>query len=188
MNEIDWSQAPEWAKTVIRSGGNDGRLFWAEAFGTVSRRQRISGYKDSDANGADMTIKGHMWTLVETRPGAWTGEGLPPVGVVCEAAIPHTSGPNNERSFIWIEGSVIAYYEIKGKTYAWFSEVDGFYPPAVLEFRPILTPEQIAADERDKAAHELFRSAWPETHSWGDLSPHWQEAFYRLADAGYRKP
>lgn len=184
MNEIDWSKAPEgypvWVEDLMhgeKSHGwhkqSEGR--WVDQLGRYWEKSAVE--------------RGNCRAHYRPEPTpSWSGEGLPPVGVVCEAAIPHASGPNNERSFIWIEGSVIAYYEIKGKTYAWFAEADGFYPPSILEFRPIRTPEQIAADERDKAAHDLFRTAWPETHSWGDLSPHWQEAFYRLADAGYRKP
>lgn len=90
----------------------------------------------------------------------WSGEGLPPVGVVCEAGIPHTSGASGEnRSIVWIEGRVIAYHEIKGRQYAWFAEDDdGFYPPGVFEFRPIRTSEQIESDARIKAAQEWLKS------------------------------
>lgn len=109
----------------------------------------------------------------------WSGEGLPPVGTVCEAAIPHTSGPDNARSFIWIEGRVIAYHEIKGKTYAWFAEDDGFYPPGVFEFRPIRTPEQIAAEERDKAVDAMLMVSFEESTR--------RHIFEALYDAGYRK-
>jgi hypothetical protein len=179
-NKIDWSKAP---KGATHYNPQCGEWYMVDS-------DCVSYWSYSHRNWLESAHWNARRAFCIARPStpSWSGEDLPPVGVVCEAAIPHTGGPNNERSFIWIEGSVIAYYEIKGKTYAWFSEGDGFYPPAVLEFRPIRTPEQIAADERDKAAHELFRTAWPETHSWGDLSPHWQEAFYRLADAGYRKP
>lgn len=110
---------------------------------------------------------------IEWSKAPWDGTGLPPVGTVCEAAIPHTSGPDNERSFIWIEGRVIAHHEVKGKTYTWFAEDDGFYPPNVLEFRPIRTPEQIAAEKREKAIDEMKVIV--------------RGALQALYDAGYRK-
>ena len=109
----------------------------------------------------------------------WSGpeDGLPPVGFRCEAGIPHTSGPDNEVSIIWIEGSVIAYYEIKGSTYAWFAEDDGFYPPAALEFRAIKTPEQIAAEKRESAIRELMDIAQVDC----------RVTAARLVDAGFKR-
>lgn len=175
MNEIDWSKAPKWAKTVIRSGGGDGRLFWAEAFGTVSRRQRISGYKDSDAHGANMTIKGHMWTLVETRPMAWTGEGLPPVGAECEVKW----GRNG-----WSRCVVFAHKPNANGGTDVLVDVDGdwtfFDKPSM--FRPLRTPEQIAADARVAAIDAMVKECpYP-----GSTSTRLDCA--ALYDAGYRKP
>lgn len=96
--------------------------------------------------------------MIELKKPTWSGpqDGLPPVGFRCEAGIPHTSGPDNEVSIIWIEGRVIAYFEVKGNTYAWFAEDDGFYPPAVLEFRAIKTPDQLAAEQRETAVREFM--------------------------------
>jgi len=174
MSEIDWDKAPEGAthclawkdeahgEFYIDSGGD--RLMNADLSGCYVMRQDL-----------------HLWNVFPRPSPAWSGEGLPPVGVRCEAAIPHTSGSDNERSFIWIEGSVIAYYEIKGKTFAWFAEDDGFYPPNALEFRPIRTPEQIAADEREAAIHEIaVAMAWHPTRSAKSLAA-------MVYDAGYRK-
>lgn len=181
MNEIDWSQAPKWAKTVIRSGGGDGRLFWAEAFGTVSRRQRISGYKDSDTHGADMTIEGHMWTLVETRHGAWTGEGLPPVGVVCEYRV--CDGP-------WYKCEI--RYTIKhpdGGVIAYCPHLDheqALYAP-YCQFRPIRTPEQIAAELADQAIKEIAGIICRDG-AFDIDDPEVTESAVALYDAGYRKP
>lgn len=102
---------------------------------------------------------------------------MPPVGFRCEAGIPHTSGPDNERSIIWIEGGVIAYHEVNGKTYAWFAEDDGFYPPAILEFRAIKTPEQIAASARETAIRELMDIAQVDC----------RVTAARLVDAGFKR-
>lgn len=168
MSQIDWSKAPEDAQYARKH--IDG-LDWYKRENGIWLYLSPSGVWDK----AYATSEADC----EKRP-QWSGDGLPPVGVRCEAAIPHTSGPDHERRVIWIEGSVIAYYEIKGKTYAWFAEDDGFYPPNVLEFRPIRTEDQIAAEEREKAIDRIM----------GDLSlsPECRYIARRVVDAGYRKP
>ena len=179
--QIDWSKAPEWAKKHGLSGAFKSPVWLDdEKYTYVDGQQDGKEFFYADA----CTYAAKDFYQVSERPAtqSWSGEGLPPVGVVCEAAIPHTSGPGNERSFIWIEGSVIAYYEIKGKTYAWFAEDDGFYPPAVLEFRPIRTPEQIAADEREAAIKELQREMMPAYDAFAEPL---LDVITRL---GYRKP
>lgn len=101
----------------------------------------------------------------------WTGEGLPPAGTVCEikGCMSHY--------LIWNKVTVFA---VRGKT-VFFDMEDGRWGKTDShEIRPIRTPEQIAADERDKAAadmHKLFYSA-------NDTG---KEAMFRLYDAGYRK-
>ena len=172
MNEIDWSKAPEGATHYNHTCFDWYKVGSHEPFFWNGRAWAPARFWDD---------RKHDCTPRQTTP-SWSGEGLPPVGVVCEAATPHTSGPNNERSFIWIEGSVIAYYEIKGKTYAWFSEDEGFYPPAVLEFRPIRTTEQSAADERVAAVDEMVK-ACPHPDSTSTCVD-----CAALYDADYRKP
>lgn len=192
-NKIDWSKAPEGATHYTPKGTGVYAAFWRKHCGEWKDAWVIEG-QDGQLVHYKGPLSPSFESLAVERPTtpSWSGEGLPPVGVRCEAAIPHTSGPDNERSFIWIEGSVIAYYEIKGKTYAWFSEDDGFYPPGVFEFRPIRTPEQIAADEREAAISALVeemkakRYALEDTDvSPSEIARHYAQALY---DAGYRKP
>ena len=178
--QIDWSKAPEGASHYVIGWGffkldlagwficDDGEKVW-----------RKTPYQSPD--------NFSWWGNAVARPStpSWSGEGLPPVGVVCEFKSPSSGG--------WLKARIIFVSAWTVVLYVFFEHDEHCYSVSAfekgnLQFRPIRTPEQIAADERDKAAHELFRTAWPETHSWGDLSPHWQEAFYRLADAGYRKP
>jgi len=82
MSGVDWSKAPKWAETVISDDENN--LYWAQKFGTYSFRQafvpKVIGFEGM----ADMTKPNHGWTLIAGRPGAWTGEGLPPVGAVVQ--------------------------------------------------------------------------------------------------------
>ena len=179
MSEIDWDKAPEGATHYLPENPARGHM-WVKITGAFVYAalggREFCGWEFWGANPSCID----EFKPVSRPSPAWSRDGLPPVGARCEAAIPHTSGPDNERSFIWIEGSVIAYYEIKGKTYAWFAEDDGFYPPNVLEFRPIRTPEQIAADEREVAIRLMMRAI----HGAGSLSLIQAEKLY---DAGYRK-
>lgn len=70
----------------------------------------------------------------------WNGEGLPPVGTVCDAKIPHRQ--SGELTHLWVKVVVIAHHEIKGKIYSWVAAHDGFYPPGELEFRPLRTERE----------------------------------------------
>lgn len=182
MSKIDWSKAPEWATHATPKGHNYYAAFWRIVQGTATDAWVVLPDGDFDHVLLPALFERDRKELVE-RPSspAWDGEGLPPVGTVCEAAIPHTSGPDNERSFIWIEGHVIAYHELNGETYAWFAEDDGFYPPNVLDFRPIRTPEQIAAEEREKAIDEMH------VMIDSDRAKHFRLLCEALYDAGYRK-
>jgi len=177
--QIDWSKAPEWAKKHGLSGAFKSPVWFDDKKYTyVDGQQDGKEFFYADA----CTYAAKDFSQVAERPTtqSWSGEGLPPVGVVCEA------------NFVgeWKRFEMRYYGEayVVFKTAFEVQRTRHEFDTCGVKFRTIRTPEQIAADERDKAAHELFRSAWPETHSWGDLSPHWQEAFYRLADSGYRKP
>ena len=147
MNEvIDWSKAPKGYPVWIKDP--DGVI--ADGW----HKECSDRYIDVDG-GFWSKPEGGYEVYKKPQP-TWNGTGLPPVGTVCEAGIPHSSGEDDEnKSSIWIEGSVIAHHKINGKTFTWFAERDGFYPPNVLEFRTILTPEQRTADERDAAIEEI---------------------------------
>lgn len=171
MNEIDWSKAPEGTTHYVVGSINPfekrvGDDWFYYVGGTWSR---VYG------KGDDRIASSSLAVVLRPATPSWSGEGLPPVGIDIEVL---------HELYGWIGARVVGQ---DGEA-AIVRTNDGYAGVFQHQIRPIRTPEQIAADERDKAAHELFRSAWPETHSWGDLSPHWQEAFYRLADAGYRKP
>jgi len=159
-SKIDWSKAPE-----------DATHYQAETHGVfecwlkpghsvrVSRREqdwREDGYADDLI--ATSAIK---------RP--WSGEGLPPVGVVCMA---------NGYQVVIVAHHCNGIHAIYAE-----SEVDGLlYYGEPNEFRPIRTPEQIAADEREAAIDEML-AATPAPGS--DISLRVCEKLY---DAGYRKP
>lgn len=168
MPQIDWSKAPEWAGAVICSDNGGGGLYFVSQFGGVSKRQEV-GCKYSDSEIADMNSP-HSWVLVENRPSAWNGTGLPPVGTHVEIV--------NDGSLRYGEGEsgeVVAHVEN-------CAVVRMSYGLGCFDSRVLRTPEQIAAEEREKeidAMNELV----------GDIEkvPTWRDALYALYDAGYRK-
>lgn len=171
---IDWSKAPEWAGAVVQASG--GSLFWVMQFGGVSPRQRLTNTRPDESEIADMRAEGHKWKLVATRPegSEWSGEGLPPVGTVCEVQGPQSKGWGRAR---------IQYQEKAVCVWRWLDclnpdQIDHAERPDRLGFRPLRS-------ERDKAVDEMTRrfalsASFPEAP--------WRELFAQMHDAGYRKP
>jgi hypothetical protein len=106
------------------------------------------------------------------RPSAWNGTGLPPVGTVCEmhhecwqpanwpeVAIKYAS----DEYFITQDSAGEQHWHARG-----------------VQFRPIRTPEQIAADEREAAIDEIMDDL--------SLSPECRYIAKRVLSTGYRKP
>ena len=109
----------------------------------------------------------------------WTGEGLPPVGTVCEF---------KANILGWVQATITAVTELSivftrpsyqnGRPL-----VEERLPHKAIErFRPIRTPEQIAAEERRNAVQEMLVDA----SNFGRGVLHFVVA-EDLYDAGYRK-
>ena len=167
-SKIDWSKAPEDA-THYQAATHGVFECWLKPGHSVrvSRREqdwREDGYADDLI--ATSAIK---------RP--WSGEGLPPVGVVCEYRCANSQ---------WRQVKVIAHMiEMQKDNPCAVSQLGDTGPLCIggaSSFRPIRTPEQIAADEREAAIDEMLAST-PAPGS--DISLRVCEKLY---DAGYRKP
>ncbi|HEJ9941619.1 hypothetical protein GHV48_25965 [Pseudomonas aeruginosa] len=141
---IDWNTSPEGAThweprgSLYREGwmkkvGNKWS-YWAEG-----RKAWISG--TSACN-----VSAEREATFEARPQEpWDGQGLPPVGITCE------SWRSGVRRIVKILGH--------GDEYIFVREDDGREILLSIgdgrEFRPLRTPEQIAAEEREKAIEEM---------------------------------
>ncbi len=110
----------------------------------------------------------------------WRGDGLPPVGTVCM-----TSDLGEEmkvKILAYAGGADGADYVMACKMrgdredhlYAWMA--------GMCDFSPLKTPEQIAAEEREKAAKQICVDAGSPELTAGQMA-----VAYRLYDAGYRK-
>lgn len=175
--QIDWSKAPDSAMVLLKHV-RDNSYAWA-----------VSHAEESDAWMVDGTCFGfrlmaNCWRVVSNRPTtpSWSGEGLPPVGVVCEVL---WDSPTNTYypAFVCGEDDGQAVYRWvcgpdKGAYRADTPRLIGFKP----RFRPIRTPEQIAADEREAAIRSML-SGFDSAKSWlvSDLAGF-------IYDKGYRKP
>jgi len=75
---------------------------------------------------------------------AWNGEGRPPIGVEIEFSYPMWG--------YWLKGKVLCYGEqmifMEQESSKGNGKFEGSMNPDGIMFRPIRTPEQIAADER----------------------------------------
>lgn len=178
--KIDWSTAPEWAGAVVIN--EPGELAWVPCFGVLCTGKWLgSGHEQRIS-----MIEPHAWKLVQDRPAepkqmTWDGEGLPPVGASCETL--------DEDTGDWVAVRVFAHTQIRGKTHAVAQDENDMFFGLAHDYRLIRTPEQIAAEERDKAACDLFCTInWNDgVSTWEKLSTNRKNDYFKAIDAGYRK-
>lgn len=199
MSEVDWSKAPEGATHWGPETGSYYESFYKHSEdGWMAFNRRTGGAW----NLLDSPMRDHRrYALIKRPVDVWSGEGLPPVGAVCEfnggesapedpwhpdlqvgdqvEIIAHFDGGN---------GVVLAAFTFRTRNpdVGAVSVEQGNYGC----FRPLRTPEQIAAEER---LHKI-RNAF--TAIAKAIAPHQGpcgcEAAIRVAveamiDAGYRK-
>lgn len=179
---IDWSKAPEGATHYVQGSiapwekrdGDDWYYFrnrdrsWTKLIGPDMHGER--------------RIEVAKLTIVERptepqEPTPWNGEGLPPVGTVCEfrwgvaawkrcTVFAHRPNAN---------GGIDALVDI---------ECDWTFSSSPTRFRPIKSAEQIAAEERGAAINEMV-NVWRRTMGRFAVEEHGLAEM--LYDAGYRK-
>lgn len=141
---IDWSKAPEgathhaigdWVYKWFKKIDEDTLDFWLDESwlrGVHSPAQTFAFYDEG--------------TIV-ARPEIWNGEGLPPVGTVCEY----------NRQGVWSEGTVVALVGgrfVRHQAIVQMAD-DWNYEGDPSRFRPIRTAEQIAAEKECAEIKEI---------------------------------
>lgn len=133
----------------------------------------------------DCELKAPMIARPELPP-TWNGIGLPPVGVECECCYTSPSeyyrvkiiAHDDEKAvFRWIDGPM--QFKLGDGDHYTLGAFTNPHPT----FRPILTPEQIAAEER-KAAVDEMRAMFKFSDAQKEML---RAVCYSLYDAGYRK-
>lgn len=168
MSEIDWDKAPEWADKYGVAGPEALHFWYSDnQYAYVSDPKEVFIFSNFD------TFSHHIkdFTMVGSRPStAWSGEGFPPVGVVCEA------------NFVgeWTSFEMRYYGEayVVFKTAFEVQRTRNDFDTCGVKFRPVRTAEQIAADEREAAIEQI------EGIIAGFSYRHCAELIH---DAGYRK-
>lgn len=161
---IDWNTAPEgathWEPRGIVFGEG-----WMKKAGN-----EWSYWLEGSEVWADCFVSAEREATFEARPKeAWDGQGLPPVGMVCEY-----------RHMIWPEYRPCEIRYISEESLVAYDDAqEQFYRTCDMLFRPIRTPEQIAAEEREKAVGDMAMSIQGVPYQYPTL--------YALYDAGYRR-
>ncbi|ENT5428113.1 hypothetical protein ACFFZV_005816 [Pseudomonas aeruginosa] len=161
---IDWNTAPEgathWEPRGIVFGEG-----WMKKAGN-----EWSYWLEGSEVWADCFVSAERKATFEARPKeAWDGQGLPPVGTVCEY-----------RHMIWPEYRPCEIRYISEESLVAYDDAqEQFYRTCDMLFRPIRTPEQIAAEEREKAVGDMAMSIQGVPYQYPTL--------YALYDAGYRR-
>ncbi|MCY0330106.1 hypothetical protein [Pseudomonas aeruginosa] len=164
---IDWSKAPEGTTHYhIAEDINP----WRKIEGTVAYEHysgkwlRVNSFNEGCMHGYYVPIPQETWD----------GQGLPPVGTVCEYS--HMIWPEYRPCEIRYisEESLVAYDDAQ----------EQFYRTCDMLFRPIRTLEQIAAEEREKAALEMAALMSGHEDRSKDCFKVLGEILY---DAGYRR-
>ena len=164
--EIDWSKAPADA-THYQAATHGVFECWLKPGHAVRVSRREPDWREDDY--ADDLIA----TSAIKRP--WSGEGLPPVGVVCMA---------NGYQVVIVAHHCNGIHAIYAE-----SEVDGLlYYGEPNEFRPIRTIEQIEADQREAqivAIHDAIVTSVKVTLGQCDS---WRKVAEMVYDAGFKRP
>ena len=175
---IDWGKAPEGA-THWDSGMNnrvegwmkldDGAWYW-----WPSSEAPIDKKWYASLNQHRINPEGFI-----ERPSPWSGEGQPPIGTEIEALLPGLGST----TYFWQRAKVVhdALPDSPGEVLVFSLETTR--PAWVDEFRPVRTPEQIAAEKRSIAVDDMREIVTHESLKGLGLTLH-LEALY---DAGYHK-
>lgn len=154
---IDWNEAPEWAVAHgLHETGFGIKEFWLGE----TQHQNLEHAKSFPYGGGDPSCgsfhnsRRESFSYVTQRPAPWTGEGLPPVGTVCE----YDARPVGKGEPLWVtvkvnylsEWTIVfecvavpegAKQESIGVELAVSADAS-----TARRFRPLHTPEQIAAE------------------------------------------
>lgn len=190
---IDWSKAPSSATHYLPEQKD---LGWEACW------YKKDGDKWLVMNCARLEKRGHMEWVVDVSEvdkfvpllvprsafsSEWNGQGLPPVGLEIEANFPMTDVTGTH--YHW-RRVIVAVAGIPGaERECLVYDAENTKPAWVDEFRPLRTPEQVAAAERWAAIQQMLAFADVKYGAGELMSPkeYVETAVAALYDAGYRR-
>lgn len=167
--KIDLTKKPEGATHINPHSG-----VWVKCFGGNSGSYQYFQNGEWEMGFGCMSNS----YLEIAQPEPWTGEGLPPVGTVCEF-MKHNSPPAPEGK--WTKGDI--RYLSDCTVIIGGDGCEHVHHPRNCSFRTIRTPEQIAAEEREKAIEGMIT----DTNILTGIMSDRRIMAGQLYDAGYRK-
>lgn len=184
---IDWSKAPEGAEIYLPNQQGTSECFVMfrgdevhYAYRGMTRWTRWAGES-----------KQTLLSRFKYSSKDWNGEGLPPVGTVCEALMPPRGLQLINDEWVWRKVEVVKSGMPGAENECLVFDVENTAPSWVDQLRPIRTPEQIASQERDAALNEMIRRIKDHPQNAHGV-PHitqlriQEEACIDLYEAGYR--
>ncbi|HEP7878030.1 TPA: hypothetical protein VDT20_005737 [Pseudomonas aeruginosa] len=167
---IDWTKAPEGA-THWEPSSYEFAEGWMRKVGD-KWSYWLEGSKVWGLSGPACYVSAEREATFEARPQeTWDGKGLPPVGISVEWL---------SSAHGWLGGRVVGH----DGSVAVVSHNDGYTGCHPHEVRPMPTPEQIAAKEREKAISEMLDLYINNGAYWPMTSKQFCEILF---DAGYRR-
>jgi hypothetical protein len=168
--DIDWSKAPEGFDGHGFVGLKD-RAVWfnRDGYTYVDGQQCATVFA---FGGASSYAVSELHNITKLPAPAWNGTGLPPVGTVCE--MHHECWQPANWPEVTVKYASDEYFITQDSAGEQHWHAHG------VQFRPIRTPEQIAADEREAAIDEIMDDL--------SLSPECRYIARRVLNTGYRKP
>jgi hypothetical protein len=186
---IDWSKAPEGA-THWDTGLHGRTPGWMRLDGTTWHWWPVDGAKCERKWFVCCETYPSETKEFVARPPAWTGEGLPPVGTICERRT--MLGGDGRYEQVIIIAHTSKGFPVWESTDAMFAGIskEAMFSNGIPSFRPIRTPEQIAADERLHEIRNALSVINSKVHFPNDLvrGNILAAAVEAMIDAGYRKP
>lgn len=172
-SEKDFEGAPDWCT-------HSSLMFWLmDSSIKIGDKFQMKGVSRVGVNSEHNSLIGSKIGIIAQRrkreSKQWDGEGLPPVGCVCEALIPYRDDPLRQ----WRKVKVIFHgddFDATGELIV--VDLENTSPYWTDEFRPLRTKEQIEREETVKSMVYFLEDA--PFISWEDIAG-------RIFDAGYRK-
>lgn len=150
---IDWSKAPEWADGhgLVAHHGITEVWINMDQYAVFGAEDRAYPYGGGTGDHRHNFTRGQV-QYITPRPARWNGKGLPPVGTVCEL---------KANILGWVEVTITAVTDLSivftrpsyqnGRPLV----EDRLPHKAIDRFRPIRTPEQIAAEDRSNRVRAI---------------------------------